>query len=192
MKVPLGSPMFPCALWTPLSRQTLFFPPCQCQEPITEQWWGCNVGKQCKDKPSHCSSLLLLEKCPVVGLYFGLSCSRGRVFKLLPKYITLNLIHWKPSDPYFSRVKPGFNIFEVIDYNSQIGFEMFSEKKWLATVAQNVFKSSKKVAMSATLTPSTSTFKANECRDREEIKQKLSARFRFCSSHPHSSSQHWT
>lgn len=53
---------------------------------------------------------------------------------------------------------------------------MFSEKKWLATVAQNVFKSSKKVAMSATLTPSTSTFKANECRDREEIKQKLSAR----------------
>lgn len=38
MKVPLGSPMFPCALWTPLSRQTLFFPPCQCQEPITEQW----------------------------------------------------------------------------------------------------------------------------------------------------------
>lgn len=58
-----------------LQRQTLFFPACQCQEPIKEQWWGYNVGKQCKDGPSHCSWVLLLEKCPAVLLCFCLRYS---------------------------------------------------------------------------------------------------------------------
>lgn len=54
-----------------LSGQTLFFPACQCQEPIKEQWWGYNMGKQCKDGPRHCSPASLLEKCPVVVLHFS-------------------------------------------------------------------------------------------------------------------------
>lgn len=46
-----------------------FFLPVNARNPLKEQWWGYNGGKQCKDGPSHCSLALLLKKCPVVELY---------------------------------------------------------------------------------------------------------------------------
>lgn len=36
--------MLPSALYAPPPQQALFFPACQCQEPIKEQWWGNNAG----------------------------------------------------------------------------------------------------------------------------------------------------
>lgn len=74
-KVPLRKSHVPLSALH-FSHNRLFFPACQCQEPIKEQWWGYNLEKQCKDGPLHCSSLLLLEKRPVVFLYFWLSCSQ--------------------------------------------------------------------------------------------------------------------
>lgn len=121
-----------------LERQTVFFPACQCQEPIKEQWWGYNLGKQCKDGPSHCSSALLLQKCLAVGLYFWLTCRAELCFKFYLKtwLYKLWLCSWLTGNciPTLILFGPfgGLTCFSSLTTNQKYGLRYFRIKsKWI-------------------------------------------------------------